>query len=59
MIEQNPQLSKDQRSREMETLNSLLVEGLEGEAIEVTPEYIERKKAELYARMISDQRPGP
>jgi len=49
---------QDQKRREMEKLNSLLLEGLGGETIEVTPEYIERKKAELYARMTGTKKSG-
>jgi len=45
----------DKRQSEFIRLNQLLLEGMEGDTIEVTPEYIERKKAELILRVKQNQ----
>lgn len=44
-------LRKDQKQRAEEKLEALLLEGLNsGEPIEITPEYWERKRAQLVER---------
>lgn len=45
-------IREDQKRRAQERLEALLLEGLDsGEPIEVTDEYVKRKRAELVARI--------